>query len=52
MILRPTMKRGKIYYFSILAFIISMLATSPGLRAADVVIYDFVKKAPEAKIEK
>jgi len=49
MILRPTMKRGKIYYFSILAFIISMLATSPGLRAADVVIYDFVKKAPEAK---
>ncbi len=49
MILRPTMKRGMIYFFSILAFIISMLATSAGLRAADVVNYDFVKKAPEAK---
>ncbi|MDH7492564.1 MAG: hypothetical protein QHH44_01650 [Candidatus Saccharicenans sp.] len=46
--LRST-KRERIFScFSILSLMVMMLAVISGLRATDVVNYDFVKKAPEA----
>ncbi len=38
-----------LFYLPICLLIFLSLSVFPGLKAADVVIYDFVKKAPEAK---
>ncbi|MCR4409865.1 MAG: hypothetical protein QHH43_04985 [Candidatus Saccharicenans sp.] len=44
-----TRRGGMVSYFPIFILLVSALVVTCGLKAADVVVYDFVKKAPEAK---
>lgn len=49
MSLKPEIRGGAYLFFSLLVLSLLFLANSTVLRAADLLVYDFVKKAPEAK---
>ncbi len=49
MSLKPEIRGGACLFFSLLVLSLLFLANSTVLRAADLLVYDFVKKAPEAK---
>ncbi|MDI6849903.1 MAG: hypothetical protein QME69_08945, partial [Candidatus Saccharicenans sp.] len=49
MSLKPEIRGGAYLFFSLLVLSLLFLANSAVLRAADLQVYDFVKKAPEAK---